>query len=269
MPQKNRRKPPFWRCCNPHPQHDIAKLLPPKLPLGKRFETLTDALRYNEQSAQRMKSLPVDKRILIERLNGCSHEHRCDQTYCHRCARLFRRWFIGQLLQAVEGRQQQVQILTVLLEEADRDDIERLDQKRHDATMRKRLIRSGLADAIVVGGYEMVYRAQTKSYILHVNLVIIGGDAEGIEQFTLTFQNNGLYRPVLQVQLEDPAEQLSYILKFTTYHRPHAQWAAKKGNAVPLNPREHCALVCWMAQRTFKDHLFLFNARRRRSTIEC
>jgi hypothetical protein len=68
--------------------------------------------------------------------------------------------------------------------------------------------------------------------------------------------------------VKDPVEQLSYLLKFTTYHRPYEQHGTKKSKAVPLNPPEHFELVRWMAQYTFTDHLFLFNARRRGVSIE-
>jgi len=104
--------------------------------------------------------------------------------------------------------------------------------------------------------------------VLHINLVMFGGGETTIAKFEEGFRDNGLYRPVERVTVEDPAEQLSYVLKFTTYHRPHQQHGSKKAKAVPLNPAEHFELVRWMAQQEFTDHLFLFNARRRGVSIE-
>ena len=71
-----------------------------------------------------------------------------------------------------------------------------------------------------------------------------------------------------ETPVKDAAEQLSYVLKFTTYHRPHQQRGPTKAKAVPLNLSEHLELVRWMARYEFSDHLFLFNARRRGASIE-
>ena len=67
----------------------------------------------------------------------------------------------------------------------------------------------------------------------------------------------------MTVALWDLPEQLSYVLKFGTYHRPHKQRGSAKSRAVPLNKSEHLALVQWMHQREFKDFLFFYNAGRR------
>jgi hypothetical protein len=92
--------------------------------------------------------------------------------------------------------------------------------------------------------------------------VIIGGTTKAIEQFGATCSNGDIARPVLVQQLTFAPKQLSYILKFTTYRRPFGQFGSTKSKPVPLNPREHCALVSWMAQWKFQDFMFLFNARR-------
>jgi hypothetical protein len=119
-----------------------------------------------------------------------------------------------------------------------------------------------------VGGFEMIYRARSKEWVLHINLVMFGGDEKAIAKFEEGFRDDGLYRPVERTTVVDPAEQLSYVLKFTTYHRPRQQRGSKKAKAVPLNPSEHLELVRWMARHEFSDLLFLFNARRRGASVE-
>ena len=201
---------------------------------------------------------------LLNHLYECrTLAQRCDQPYCSLCARRFRIWFIGELLRIIGNiGSSPVYILTILLEEASYDEIHRLDVKGYDAELRKRLSRNGLDEAVVIGGYEIIYRAKSKTWVLHINLLIIDGTLEAIEKFKETFSNSDIEKPALVEKLEDLAIQLSYILKFTTYHRPFKQCGSKKGPAVPLNPREHCALVSWMAQWRFQDFMFLFNARR-------
>jgi hypothetical protein len=66
--------------------------------------------------------------------------------------------------------------------------------------------------------------------------------------------------------LRDKSEQLSYVLKFGTYHRPYEQQGAAKSPATPLNPKEHATLLKWMSQFEFEDFLLLINARRQGGT---
>jgi hypothetical protein len=268
MPKKKRRKAPFYRRRKPKPEYDIRLLRPASLPLGERFETLEDARRYSLNSEYKL-DLSTPQQDLSNRLNECrTLNQRCDQPYCPICARQFRVWFIAELLRITDNiGSAPVYILTILLEEASYDEIQRLHVKAYDAELRKRLSRNGLGEAVVIGGYEIIYRARTKTWVLHINLVIIGGMIEAIEKFKETFADSDIEKPVLNETLEDPPKQLSYILKFTTYHRPFKQCGSKKGPAVSLNPREHCALVAWMARWKFQDFMFLFNARREGTTI--
>ena len=269
MPKKNRRKAPFYRRRKPKPEHDIRLLRPPSLPLGERFETLQDARKYSLDSEHKLDLLAPQQDQLSNYLNECrTLAQRCDQPYCSLCARQFRIWFIGELLRIIGNiGSAPVYILTILLEEASYDEIHRLDVKGYDAELRKRLSRNGLGEAVVIGGYENIYRASKKKYVLHTNLVIIDGTLEAIEKFEETFLDSDIEKPVLKEELEDPLKQLSYVLKFTTYHRPFKQCGSKKGPAVPLNTREHCALVAWMSQWKFQDFMFLFNARREGAKI--
>lgn len=265
---KSRRKLPYWRRTTPTAQFDIAKLRPKSLPRGQRFETLRDV---REES--------VRSQVLLERhrhgrlhgayLQECRDGHyQCDRTYCPRCARTYRRYFIGELLRLHSEFDGEVRFLVVLLEAAPRGRLRDLQIDRYRHSLRKRLVRAGLAHVPVIGGFEMVYRARPKEWVLHINLVLFGGDTNAIARFEDGFRDNGLYRPVDPAAVEDPAEQLSYVLKFTTYHRPHQQRGPKKAKAVPLNPAEHVELIRWMAQYEFTDHLLLINVRRHGVAIE-
>jgi hypothetical protein len=268
MPKKNRRKTPFYRRRKPKPEYDIRLLRPASLPLGERFETLEDVRRYSLNSECKL-DLSTPQQHLSNRLNECrTLNQRCDQPHCPICARQFRVWFIGELLRITDNiGSAPVYILTILLEEASYDEIHRLHVKAYDAELRKRLSRNGLGEAVVIGGYEIIYRAKPKTWVLHINLVIIGGMIEAVEKFKETFADSDIEKPVLIEKLEDPPKQLSYVSKFTTYHRPFKQCGSKKGPAVPLNPREHCALIAWMSRWKFQDFMFLFNARREGTTI--
>jgi hypothetical protein len=265
MSKPNRRRMPFYVRSEPKPQYDIRLLRPQSLALGKRFETLQDAHKYSQDSEDKLALSGCREDLrLADNLSECrTSDRNCGLPSCPICARLFRIWFIGELLRIVEKvGAAQVQIETVLLAQAPYNQIYTLDIKDYDALLRKRLNRNGLADAPVIGGYENIYRAQSKSWMLHLNLVIIGAKLEAIRAFEKTFCRSQIARPTVLQPLEDIIKQLSYILKFVTYHRPFVQLGSTKSTPVPLNPREHCALASWMTQWRFQDFIFLFNARR-------
>ena len=270
MSNSNRRRTPFYLRHEPKPQHDIRLLRPRSLPLGQRFETSQDAHKYSKDSEEKLGLSDCrEDRRLADDLSECRTSDRtCGLPSCPICARLFRIWFVGELLRIIENvGADQAHIETILLAQAPNDQIDSLDVKAYDALLRKRLSRNGLGEAAIIGGYENIYRAQSKTWILHLNLIIIGGRVEAIRAFENTFSKSQIQKPTMLQTLEDLKRQLSYILKFITYHRPFAQLGSTKSTPVPLNPREHWALVSWMARWKFQDFIFLFNARREGATI--
>ena len=252
----------FWRRRKATPEHDITLLMPRTRKKGKRFETLRDARQESERSQALLR-----KGEAAQLLAGCRDGWRCERPFCPICARQFRRWFIGELIRVTENQTEPIYVLTVLLTAANRAEISELDFRRYSHMLRKRLQRAGLEKATVIGGVENAYRARDRKWILHVNLAIFGAQEKAIARFADTFKKDDIERPVVAVPLVDLPEQLSYLLKFVTYHRPYAQRGPTKSRAVPLNGSDHRALVQWMGQRKFTDFLFLYNARREGSMI--
>lgn len=265
---KSRRKPPYWRRINPAAQFDITILRHKSLPRGKRFETRRDANEESGRSAALLATRGQGKSygvILQECRDGNYH---CEKTYCPLCAREFRRYFAGELLRLTAKFKGIVKIVTILLEAVPNGKLGNVEISRYHHVLRKRLKRAGLDDVTIIGGFEVVYRAQEKIWVLHINLAFFGGKPDAIAAFENSFVNSTIDRPVMTLDVKDPVEQLSYLLKFTTYHRPFKQTGPTKSPAKPLNPADHCELVDWMAQHDFADHLFLFNARRYGASIQ-
>jgi hypothetical protein len=264
MPNR-RRLLPYWRRTIPCAKFDISKLRPPKLPRGDRFETQSDARAESVRSEAALACNQPSSNHGTNLRECRVGDYHCEKAYCPICARTFRRYLTAELLRLHSGFDGKVSILVVLLERSPKGEILKLDIDHCCHRFRKRLERAGLTGVPVIGGFEIIYRAREKQWMLHVNLVIFGGSNAAIRKFAGGFPEE---RAVRQDDLIDPVEQLSYVLKFTTYHRPYEQRGPKKSRAMPLNPLEHFELVRWMAQYTFTDHLFLFNARRRGATIE-
>jgi hypothetical protein len=259
---QEREKPPFWRRNKLNPKYDIALLRPAEMAKGKRFETLADAREESERSEKLLLSFSGGNKVIGEYLQECRDGYyECNKPFCPICARQFRRWFIGELLRVTNGRDQ-VHIYTVLLKEATTHKINELDPAPFRAFMRKRLERSNLGNVSVIAGFEIVYKAKRRVWVLHINLVMFGGDKSARKRFKEMFHTDEIDRPLLQAALKDRAEQLSYVLKFTTYHRPYEQQGATRSEAKPLNPSEHAALLKWMSQFEFADFMLLINARR-------
>jgi hypothetical protein len=263
---KPRPQPPFWRRQTPSREYDIELLRPADRARGKRFETLGDAQQESERSEQLLRSFSGGNKELAELLQECrTGDYDCNRPFCPICARVFRRWLIGEGLRITKGREP-VRIYTVLLQEAPQDKINDLDPTTVQHRLRKRLQRAGLGKVPVIGGIEIVYKARTRVWLLHANLVMIGGKKAARKKFTQGFKGGDIERPIIRARLKKPPKQLSYVLKFTTYHRPYEQQSSTKSEAKPLNPKEHAALVKWMSQFEFNDFLLLINARRQGGT---
>jgi hypothetical protein len=189
-----------------------------------------------------------------------SRRLRCEQTFCPSCARQFRRWLVGEVLGSTNARLEPGHIITVLLARAAA--IHELDPEPFRHLLRKRLDRTGLRDAVVIGGFEIVWRSSDKQWVLHANLLILGPRGPAIARFEDSFSSSDLARPTQTVLLKDLPEQVSYLLKFTTYHRPFRQTGSRRSPAKPLNAKQHIALVSWMWRQPFADMLFLYRVRR-------
>jgi hypothetical protein len=258
---RKRYRAPFWRRREPLPQHDIATLRPRDLRRGERFETIQDAQIESERSELLLTQARDPGRRIAKGLRRCRENSRqCDQPFCPLCARVFRRWFIGELLQLSQKGAGTVSSLTILLKKVGHDRIDKLDPEEYRGFLRQRLLRAGLGNAVVIGGFENVYRARQKEWVLHINLVVIGGQEATIDKFKAPFEKSKIKRALMEAPVKNAAKQLSYVLKFTTYHRPHERRGSTKGEARPLNAPEHLALVQWMSKKPFKTFLFLFNA---------
>jgi hypothetical protein len=241
-------------------------LKPADLAKGERFETIDDARAESWRSTQLLGA--NRKSLATEYLSECrAGYYNCEQTYCPLCARAFRRWFIGETLRIVDQCGGPSLVMTVLL--AKSRNIGELDPGDYRQKIRHQLTRAGLEKAEVIGGFEIVYRARDKSWILHVNLLVLGYTELAINAFEKSLASTEFSRPVKTVPLKNDAEQLSYLLKFTTYHRPLVQSCSKRRSpAKPLNRREHVVLVTWMSRNKLADMMFLHGVRREGSRLK-
>src|SRR4051794_6146727 len=212
---------PFWLRRTPPRKRDISLLKPPTLHKSKRFETEADANAESVRSEATLKSTgraSLAQQYLCECRAG---DYDCEKVYCPVCGREFRRWFIAEVFGILRQHSNNAHVVTVLL--ARSSNIDDLNPLEHRDSIRKKLDRTGLGAAYCIGGFEMIYRARDKCWVLHINLLIFGRTNSDVPRLEATFATTEFKRPYQCVRLRDVAKQISYLLKFSTYHRPFRQ----------------------------------------------
>jgi hypothetical protein len=98
--------------------------------------------------------------------------------------------------------------------------------------------------------------------LLHAHLLAIGVPKAAWDKLDDTWADSGS-DPIQPVELCDPAEQLSYLVKFHTYHKPGQSRANRRARAYPLPPDRLAELATWSSQYRFQDFLFVYGKQKR------
>jgi hypothetical protein len=257
---------PFWRRHLPHADYDIRRLRPGSLPKGKRFETVDDARRLD---VCRQKKVRASQPELAQTLRDCGHKkYICDSPSCARCAREFRVWLIAQALEAFKELQGSGNgILTIYLASLPEGQLAGASIQQAHAALRQRLNRAGLGGIVLTGGTEIAYRAKQHDWVLHVHLLGLRLKRGHRDRLKEAFRGSSTSKALKQQKIKSSAEQISYIQKFNTLHRPGLQRGNHRARAYPLPPAPFRELMAFYANHEFADFLFLFGARRRGTRI--
>ncbi len=217
-------------------------------------ETRREAERWNDLRLEvLLPDLPDVGRALLK-CDGA--DHPCGLLICAVCARTYRQGPIAQLHALADAYAGPHQVATIYLGLFPPGFLADADVRRAREMFRKRLDRAGFKGAIVVGGIEVAWQAQWQRWLLHAHVLAIGVDANAWDQLEAALENSGTAHPVDHVPLRDPDEQLSYLIKFVTYHQPGRR-------RVPLPPDRLVELAAWWSQYHFEDFFFAYGARRR------
>ena len=73
--------------------------------------------------------------------------------------------------------------------------------------------------------------------------------------------------PIQTDELRDLRKQLSYLVKFHTYHRPGQSRANRRARAYPLPPDRLAEFASWCSQYRLEDFLFVYGRRKRGRNI--
>jgi hypothetical protein len=219
-------------------------------------ETRDQAERWNDDRLHvLLPRLPAVGRALRD----CDGQHhRCGLPICAVCARDYRPRPIAQLhalahAKAYPGLRE---IATIYLDLFRPGSLRQADLPHIREMFRRRLDRAGFKGAIVVGGIEVAWQAHHQRWLLHAHVLALGVAEHAWEQLEAALKRSGTADPVKVVPLRHPDEQLSYCVKFVTYHQPGRR-------LVPLPLDRLVELAAWQSRYRFEDFFFAYGARRR------
>jgi hypothetical protein len=255
-----------WRDRNIPEEYDLSLLLPPTLEKGKRFETPADAAEITAKYT--MPALRRSAPRIAEAIEDCLNDGApCGQPVCAVCARAYRRYSGAETLRLYEGHTGSAATCTIFLEKIPAGRLSEVDLvPTHDA-LRKRFQRAGFLNMPIAGGTEVGYRASADDWILHAHLLVLG--ASQIEWINLERASaKGDVHDALRIApVTDPIEQISYLQKFHTYHRPGKTRGKRRARAYPLKKNQLCELACWAARYNFDNFTFCAGVRRRHGRL--
>jgi hypothetical protein len=239
---------------------DIALLRPSDLPPSERFETEADARARRDAELERFEQIPGLAHV-ADRLHFCTAETPCAQVYCPICGRRFRRWFIGQALE--HQSHLDLEFMTIALELVPTQMMPKCDLLVVKPRIAQRFRRAAPSAKFVLGGIEAEYLQGDDAFLVHAHLLVSRLPDDELAVLRSAFADIDITRTVKVQALPNPATQISYALKFTTYHRPGPQNGSRRPMAFPLPDRALKALTLWRARHGFLDFVFMMGLRRR------
>jgi hypothetical protein len=257
---------PYWKLPDIAKKHDLSRLLPFSENRTGHFETEKDAERRAIKIIESLTKARLDERsaLALERMKDClDGSYFCGKIACPKCSRYYRLWAGSEFLRIHENSEHIGSVVTVILSAIPVGELKSIDVAKVKSSMRQRIRRSIHSRLRIVGGIEFGYKEEEHSWVLHAHLLILGCQARDFKSLRAVLtKRTGLRNTKFQALNNAPA-QLSYLVKFHTYHRPGTQSKSSRANVYPLPQEQLVELVAWWNKLEFSDLLFLYGIRRR------
>jgi hypothetical protein len=226
-----------------------------------RIETLAEAEQRNETRIDQFLAHGASEIArIIARCDGIDG-NGCGQPGCAVCARGHRLKAIKQLLNLAASRKAYRYVVTLYLEHHPLGQLQQADPRRIKESLRKRLDRCGLKGAIFAGGIEVAWQARRQRWLVHAHLLMIGVDENGWAQLKKAYSGSEVDDPAVRDPLNDEDRQISYLVKFVTYHRPGKRLGNRPPRAYPLPAMRLAELATWWSRYRLQDFLFSYGRR--------
>jgi hypothetical protein len=248
----------------PTPETSPAAAMKTKFTGLPQLETVAEAEARNQR---RIDDLVDREPEIAATLEACGPAAFCCSIVCAVCSRRFRRGFIRELVRIAKSYEGAREFATIHLQTIPEGSLPGARIKPALDRLRKRLQRSGFAGSILVGGVEVAWLARDRLFVLHLHIAAFGVAREAWAALEGRLAGSGRSDPLDVAALNNPERQLSYALKFATYHRPGKIGRNDRAQAYPL-PRDRLAeLAVFWSRYCFGDFVFLYGARRRGGRI--
>ncbi len=247
-------------------KHDVRNIM-------DGFETFDEA---NNERKIRIKMLykggSKGEKKLASILENCRRNNRCDCAACPVCARRYRIRLIGNEMR-IFGRGIDTHIINLIIHDrlVASSRLLSLDIKQMMWRLNKQIKRSGLRDAICVGGFEIKYCYGRKLWIPHFHLIVRGSSKAEREKFRKRFfkENGIISRPMKVQKVKNPIKQYSYCLKYQALYKKKV--TTKSGISFEKNSRleiaEHNSYLMLIGKYHVKDLVFKCGAKSEGETI--
>ncbi len=162
-----------------------------------------------------------------------------------------------------------VVLLTILGERLPQGGLSRVDLRAFHARLRKRIQRAEL-DGFLIGGTEVVWKAEEGCWLVHVHLIAFGASQEAIERLRARCAvDSRPGSPAFRCDtVHDLVRVATYVQKFNWWHHPGKRSGGGRPRAVPLPPARAREFAEFLSRYRMQDFLFLYGCRRRGSRIE-
>ena len=248
-------------------QRPRPRLDPPLQAPEWRIETLAEAEQRNEMRVDQLLANGAQRIARAIARCDATDGNGCRQPGCAVCARAHRSEVFPQLRELAASRGPDCMILTAYLEHQPLGQLQQVDLRLVKESLRKRLDRCGLKGSIFAGGIEAAWQARHERWLIHAHLLAIGVDDDDLEKLEEAYADSEIDDPVDPVPLNNPDLQISYLVKFVTYHRPGKRRGNRPPRAYPLPASRLAELATWWSRHRLEEFLFLYGARRRGSRI--
>lgn len=230
-----------------------------------RLETLAEAEARN---LKRIDALFDREPEIAVRLEACEREARCGMIVCAVCARKFRFGLIRKLLRLGRLRRGPHEWATVCIDTIPEGALADVNLHHARDRLRQRLRRSGFAGSILAGILEVSWLDRRREWVLHIHLLAIRVPEGAWDALEDKLAASDSVDPLDVAALENPERQISYSIKFVTYHRPGKAGLGARAPARPLPPDRLAELARWWSRYQFDDFVFLLGAHRQGDRIE-
>jgi hypothetical protein len=225
------------------------------------IETEAEAEARNEARADALRSRVPEVARKLARCDG--DVWACRLPVCAICSRQFRIDVFGQLRRLATSHKGTHETATIYLDKFPLGELHRADLGRAHDFLRQRFNRAGLTGSTLVGGTEVAWQARHQRWLLHVHLLTIRVTEADWGRLDEAWAKSGTADPILRDDLRDLGEQLSYLVKFHTDHKPGQSRANRRARAYPL-PRDRLVeFARWSSQYRLEDFLFVYGKRKR------